>query len=325
MDFAVQLGGIDFAQLRDIAQKVEGLGFRTVYFPDHLVAEGPERQAMGVPAFDPMLQAAIVADATRKLRVGHLVLCNLFRHPAVTARSLATLDHLSGGRMVAGLGSGWTETEFRMTGIPFPAIGERLRMLDEALTCIRGLWGREPFSFEGEFYKFEAADISPRPVQDRPPIVLGGSGKGLLRIAAKHADVVNIVADTGRAGYIALANAVKLTDATFRDKVGFLRAEAKRAGRDGGAIRVSGALFTVQLTDSRAAAHATVEGLAGMFGVPPAALLASPLFLVGTPDDCITELRRRQREWDLSEAVLSGMNATPELLERFAREVMAHV
>jgi alkanesulfonate monooxygenase SsuD/methylene tetrahydromethanopterin reductase-like flavin-dependent oxidoreductase (luciferase family) len=105
MDFSVQLGGIEFAQLCDMAQKVEGLGFRTIYFPDHLVLEGPERQAMGVPAFDPMLEAAIVADATKEVRVGHLVLCNLFRHPAVTARSLATLDQLSGGRMVAGLGS----------------------------------------------------------------------------------------------------------------------------------------------------------------------------------------------------------------------------
>src|SRR5207302_1964122 len=84
---------------------------------------------------------------------GHLVLCNLFRHPAVTARSLATLDELSGGRLVAGLGSGWTETEFRMTGIAFPDVTTRLRMLDEALTCIRGLWGGEPFSFAGEFYR----------------------------------------------------------------------------------------------------------------------------------------------------------------------------
>jgi probable F420-dependent oxidoreductase len=325
MDCAIQLGWIEFDRLRDLAQTAEELGFSTVYFPDHLLAEGPERQAMGLPSFDPMMQAAVVASVTSRIRIGHLVLCNLFRHPAVTARSLATLDQMSGGRMVAGLGSGWTETEFRMTGIPFPEIGERLRMLDEALTCIRGLWGREPFSFEGEFYKFQAADLSPRPVQDRPPIVLGGSGKGLLRIAAKHADVVNIVAETGRAGYIALANAIKLSSDTFRDKVRFLRAEAARAGRDGNAIRISAVLFTVHLTESRAAGEAMIESLAGMFGVPPKALGASPLFLVGTPEDCIAELRRRQREWEVSEFVVSGMNNVPDLLERFGREVMPHV
>src|SRR5206468_528771 len=81
------------------------------------VHEGPERQRDDHPAYDPMVQAAVAAEATRRVRIGHLVLCNLFRHPAVTARSLATLDELSRGRLVAGLGAGWTESEFRMTGI----------------------------------------------------------------------------------------------------------------------------------------------------------------------------------------------------------------
>ena len=324
MEFAVQLGSTPLDRLADVAQEIEGLGFHTIYFPDHLLAEGPERQAMGVPAYDPVVQTAVVATATRRVRLGHLVLCNLFRHPAVTARSLATLDHLSKGRMVAGLGSGWTETEFRMTGIDFPAIGPRLRMLDEALTCLRGLWGEGPFSFEGEFYRFREAMLDPRPVQPRPPVVLGGSGKGLLRIAARHADVVNIVADTGRAGYIALANAIRLSDEAFREKIVFLRDEAARAGRDGAAIRISAMIFTAQITDSRAEADAAFEAFGGMFGVAPAALRASPLFLVGTADDCIVELRRRAREWDLAELVLSGMT-TPETFARFGREVAPHV
>jgi probable F420-dependent oxidoreductase len=324
MEYGLQLGWVDFDHLHDLAQTAEGLGFSSVYFPDHLVAEGPERQVMGVPAYDPLIQAAVVAAATSRVRIGHLVLCNLFRHPAVTARSLATLDHVSGGRMVAGLGSGWTESEFRMTGIPFPEITPRLRMLDEALTCIRGLWGEAPFSFEGEFYHFREASLVPRPIQARPPIVLGGSGKGLLRIAARHADAVNIVADTGRAGYIAITNAIKLNDDTFREKLRFLRAEAERAGRDGRLIRISALLYTVQLTESRAGAATAVEGLASMFGVPPAAILGSPLFLIGTPDDCIAELRRRRETWGLSEVVLSGTTA-PDLLERFGREILPHV
>ena len=324
MKFGLQLGWVEFDRLRDLAQAAEGLGFESVYFPDHLLAEGPEKQAMGVPAFDPMMQAAVVAGATSRVRIGHLVLCNLFRHPAVTARSLATLDQMSGGRMVAGLGSGWTETEFRMTGIPFPEIGPRLRMLDEALTCLHGLWGEAPFSFEGEFYRFQEASLVPRPVQARPPVLLGGGGKGLLRVAAGHADVVNIVSDTGRAGYIAIANAIKLSDDTFRKKVDFLRAEANRAGRDGSAIGVSAMIFTAQLTETRADARSAVEGMASMFGVPASALLQSPLFLVGTPEDCIAELKRRQKAWDLSEVVLSGTSA-PDLLERFGREILPHV
>lgn len=324
MEFAVQLGAVPLDRLADVAAEVEGLGYHTVYFPDHLLAEGPERQPMGIPAYDPMVQATVVATATRRVRIGHLVLCNLFRHPAVTARSLATLDQVSGGRMVAGLGSGWTESEFRMTGIDFPPIGPRLRMLDEALTCLRGLWGRAPFTFEGEFYRFREATLEPRPLQTRPTVVLGGSGKGLLRVAARHADVVNIVADTGRAGYIAIANAVKLNDEAFREKVRFLRAEATRAGRDGAAIRMSAMIATVQITASRADADTAIESMAAMFGVSPHALRASPLFLVGTADECVAELRRRAREWELDEVVLSGM-AGLDAISRFGREILPHV
>jgi probable F420-dependent oxidoreductase len=324
MECALQIGWTEIARLRDQAQAAEGLGFSTILFPDHLVAEGPERQAMGLPAYDPFMQAAVAAEATSRVRIGHLVLCNLFRHPAVTARSLATLDELSGGRMVAGLGTGWTETEFRMTGIEFPDIGPRLRMLDESLTCLRGLWGEAPFSFDGEFYHFTGASLLPRPVQAHPPILLGGSGKGLLRIAARHADVLNIVAETGRPGYIALSKALKLTDATFREKVRFVRDEAAAAGRAPNAVRISSMIFTVQITDSRAETDTAVQGLAGMFGVPPAAILGSPLFLVGTPDDCVVELRRRRDEWGLSDVVLAGATAA-DLMERFGREILPHV
>ncbi|HZR83985.1 MAG TPA: LLM class flavin-dependent oxidoreductase [Candidatus Binatia bacterium] len=324
MECSVSFGRVPLDRLRDLSQAAEELGYAAIYFPDHLVSEGPERQSAGVPSHDPMVQAAISASATARVRIGHLVLCNLFRHPALTARSLATLDELSNGRVVVGLGSGWTETEFRMTGIDFPEIAPRLRMLDEALACIRGLWRPEPFSFEGEFYRFRDASLLPRPVQERPPVLLGGGGRGLLRIAARHADVVNIVSDTGRAGYIAVAKAIELNDAAFRNKVGFVRAEAERAGRDPRAIRFGGLLYNIHLTPTRAAAESAVESLAKAFGVSTASILASPLFLIGTPDDCIAELRRRAREWELSEVVLSGA-ASLEILERFGREILPHV
>ncbi|HJQ84848.1 MAG TPA: LLM class flavin-dependent oxidoreductase, partial [Candidatus Binatia bacterium] len=255
---------------------------------------------------------------------GHMVLCNLFRHPAITAQSLATLDHVSGGRAVAGLGSGWTETEFRMTGIAFPDIGTRLRMLDEALGCIRGLWTEKAFSFRGEFYTFTGAELSPRPVQrPHPPFLLGGSGKGLLRVAARHADAVNIVAATGKAGYIAMAEVGKLTDASFREKVAFLRAEAARHGRDGKAIAISQALFTVLLTDSPAATREMAGGFAGMLGLPVEEVLRSPLSLIGTPEECIAELRRRARDWEVTETIVSVR--MPDVVRRLAKEVFPHV
>ena len=118
-----------------------------------------------------------------------------------------------------------------MTGIPFPPIAERLRMLDEALACIISLWTNERTTFAGEFYKFNDAILWPKPVQKpRPPIVVGGGGKGLLRIAAKYADYVNLIPDAGKAGKISLENVKRMTDDAFRAKVDFVREEAKRAG-----------------------------------------------------------------------------------------------
>ena len=322
MRFGIQLGiGLgDVTKLHDTAQMVEELGYDVIYFPDHLVLEGPERQRMDGPSFDSMAMATIAALATRRVRIGHMVLCNLFRHPAVTAQALATLDHVSAGRALAGLGSGWTETEFRMTGIPFPPIGERLRILDESLTCIRGLWGDAPFTHEGEFFRFRDADLAPKPVQKpHPPIVLGGGGKGLLRIAARHADVLNVIADVGRRGYISMQGASRLDADAFRAKIDFVRAEAARLGRDPQAIEISNFAFTTKLADSAAAAQAMREGMAGMLGTTADAIVRTPMALIGTPNEMIAELRRRAAVWDVRETVFQCQDEGT--VTRFAREV----
>jgi len=272
-----------------------------------------------------MVMVAVIAAATTKVQVGHLVLCNLFRHPVITAQSLASRDQLSSGRLIAGLGTGWTEREFKMTGLPFPDITTRLRMLDEALTCMRSLWSKDETTFAGEFYQFDGCILWPKTVQQpAPPILLGGGGKGLLRVAAKHADIVNIISDAGKPGYIKLENVAKLTDDAFTSKVKFLRDEATRHGRDGKKIRISNMIFTVILTDSPAATRATVEGMAPMFNTTPEGMLHSPMSLIGTPEECIAELKRPQREWDVSQ-VLFGGGVGAHTQQRLAAEVLTHV
>lgn len=323
MRFGIQLGiGLgDITRLRDAAQLVEDLGYDVIYFPDHLVLEGPERQRMDGPSFDSMVMATVAAQATRRVRIGHMVLCNLFRHPAITAQSLATLDHVSSGRALAGLGTGWTETEFRMTGIPFPPIAERLRMLDESLTCIRGLWGDAPFTHDGEFFHFRDADIAPRTVQKpHPPIVLGGGGKGLLRVAARHADVLNLIADVGHRGYISMEGSARLDDDAFRAKIDSVRAEAARLGRDPKAIEISNFAFTMLLSASADEARAMREAVASFLKTTPDAAVRAPMSLVGTPEEMIAELRRRQSAWDVRELVFQFQDE--KVVENFARDVM---
>jgi probable F420-dependent oxidoreductase len=325
MDFGLQLAGLEWPHLRDVAQAAEGLGFQTLLVPDHLVAEGPERQInREYLSYDSMVVLAAIAEATKKVRLGHLVACNLFRHPAIAAQSLMTLDRLSQGRLIAGLGTGWTESEFRMSGISFPEIGPRLRMLDEALTCMRSLWTKQETTFSGEFYQFRDAILWPKPVQQpHPPILLGGGGRGLLRVAAKHADIVNIISDAGKAGYVSLANVVKLTNDSFRAKIRFLREEAQKHGRNGGAIKISNVIFSTVITDSPAATQAMAESMAPMFNVTAEAMLQSPMALIGTPEQCVAELQRRRRDWDISQVIFSF--AGEDVMRRLAEQVLPHV
>jgi probable F420-dependent oxidoreductase len=326
MEFGLQFLGKDLKELRDIAQAAEQLGFDAVLLPDHIVYE----QIGGAydphqPSWDQMIALALIFEATKKIRAGHLVLCNLFRHPVITAQSLVTLDHLSGGRLIAGLGTGWTETEFKMTGIPFPPIAPRLKMLDEALTVIRSLWTNEKTTFDGEFYKLKDAILWPKPVQKpHPPILLGGGGRGLLRLAGKHAATINVIAEVGHAGRITRESVAQLTDEAMKEKVRFVRAEAVKHGRKPESIQISNMIAVIILTNTAKEADSMAGMIAQGMGLPAEGLKASPFALVGTPEQCVTELKRRARDWGMSQFIFAGA-FDQKTMERLAKEVIPHV
>ena len=329
MEFVLQLSNLEPARVRAIAQVAEGVGFDAIVFPDHVVMEGPERQYdPHTLAYDAMIMAAVVADATKKIKVGHLVLCNLFRHPVITAQSLVALDHVSNGRLLAGLGTGWAETEFQMTGIPFPPITERLEMLDEALQCITSLWANERTNFDGKYYHLRDAILWPKPIQKpRPPVIVGGGGKGLLRIAAKYADYVNIVPDAGKGGKVSIDEVKKMTDESLRKKLDFVREEARRLGRDAGAIKFSNFIFNAMLTNSKEETRKTAEMMAAGFGMASGdAMLQSPMSLIGTPEECIAELKRRAKVWGVSQFIFATVMGVDEAhTRRLYEQVLAHV
>jgi len=328
MEFGIQLGGLEPAQYRAHAQTAEALGYDLIVFADHLVNEGPDRQLdVKSKAWDHIAMAAIVMDATKKVRVGHLVLCNLFRHPAITAQSLTTLDHISGGRLLAGFGSGWTETEFKMTGIQFPPITERLRMLDESIACILSLWKNERTTFDGEFYHFKDAIQWPKPIQQpHPPIILGGGGKGLLRIAAKYADYINVIPEAGKRGHISLDAVKRTNDKSFREKVAFVRDEAKKLGRKPEAVKVSNFVFAMILSESREATRKTAEMMAPMFKQTAEELLVSPMILIGTPEECIAELKRRAKDWGTQQTIFTGdIGQNEKSMRDLYEKVLRHV
>ena len=178
-----------WAEILEFAQGAEELGFDSLWAIDHFVGIPDPTDSI----FEGWTTMAALATATKRIRLGHQVLCVGFRHPALLAKMAAALDHASGGRLTLGLGAGWNEDEFKAYGLSFPSIGVRLRQLDEALSIIRRLWTEEPVNYFGEEFQVEEAYCRPRPLQDpHPPIMVGGSGERvLLRIVAEHADMWN--------------------------------------------------------------------------------------------------------------------------------------
>ena len=220
--------------------------------------------------------------------------------PAMHARLFAQVDEASGGRVIAGVGAGWTRAEFAMMGLPFPDVSERLRIMDEAVAVMRGLWREEPFSFAGTYFQVTDAVCRPRPVQQPgPPIMLGGSGNGILRRAGAWADIIHMVPVLGPAGTTTLDEIAGSTTTGCPEK---LCPRARRRSRGGPRRKRALRIDRLQLRADRVrgAHRAIAEGLGDVFGLPADALRRHPIALVGTPDEMIAELRRRERVHGLS-------------------------
>jgi F420-dependent oxidoreductase-like protein len=177
-------------ELRDLWRRIEELGFDWISIWDHFYAAD---MTGGAECLEAVATHAALACGTTGPRCGSLVYCVGYRHPAVLANAIATIDHLSGGRADLGLGAGWSILEYQAYGIPFPPVKDRMDMLEEAAACIRGLLRDETTSFEGRYFQLDEARCEPKPVQAELPIWIGGGGeKRTLRIAARFADGWNI-------------------------------------------------------------------------------------------------------------------------------------
>jgi probable F420-dependent oxidoreductase len=327
MDFGLQLATLPAPDLLASARRAEEWGYAALYVPDHWAYERQAGAGLddGANAWEATAILGAIAAVTSRARIGALVLCNLFRHPATTAQAVTTLDHVSGGRALLGIGSGWTKAEFEMMGMDFPDVGPRLHKLDEAVRIVKALWTQPRTTFEGEFYRLRDAFLTPAPLQrPHPPVMLGGGGKGILRIAAREADHLNVISDAGRAGTILMSEVAKLTEDAFQRKLDFVRSEARAAGRNPDAITFSSTLFMPMITDTEAEAHGFAATMGGMLGLTAEQLTRMPLALIGTPAQCVAELQRRTAAWGVGHYIMSGFGG-PLVAERFAREVAARV
>ncbi len=179
------------SRLRDTAEAAEGAGFSSLWVMDHLLQLPP----LGGPAasiLEGYVTLGALAAVTRRAELGTLVTGVTYRNPALLAKQIATLDALSGGRAILGIGAAWYDVEHEAYGWDFPPAPERLERLREAVTICRGMFDEETFTFTGTHYHVRQARVVPRPVR-RIPIMIGGSGpRRTLRMVAELADVCNV-------------------------------------------------------------------------------------------------------------------------------------
>lgn len=284
-DLQVPLPGLSWL---DSAREIEQLGYSTIFVPDHF-DEGP----------GPIAAMAAIAAVTTTVNVGVLVFDCDFRHPAVLARELATIDVLAEGRLEVGLGAGWKRLDYDRAGIPMDRPGVRVSRMIEHAAVLRGLWADGPFSFSGEHYQIADMEGTPKPYRPGgPPILVGGGAPRLLRWAGATADIVGVNASI-HSGEVDEAAAQDALAERIDEKVGWLHEGAGDRFDD---LELNAWLAAAEVTDD----PDLVEGIAALFGTDGASLRQSPLVLIGSPGDVRETLAERRERWGYSYHVIPG-------------------
>jgi F420-dependent oxidoreductase-like protein len=255
------------------AQVIESLGYDSLWASDHLHnapwidhyrSKGEPK--MSAPVFECWTLIAALSQHTSRVRLGQLTTANTFRAPALLAKTAATVDVMSGGRLEVGMGAGWFEREHLGYGIPFPSTRTRIGMLGESLEILRRFWSEHEVSFEGQHYEIKCGRCNPKPLQDHLPILVGGSGPSTLKIVAKWADKWNFLGQPE----------------PFPETVAKLQEECERVGRDFGSIEKTWFDTGVVVGETEADALRMITSARELKGIPD-----ERSWLWGTPDRLI--------------------------------------
>jgi F420-dependent oxidoreductase-like protein len=270
MRFAVMIEGQEDVTWEDwlaLAEACERLGFEALFRSDHYLSIMSEGER---PALDAWATVCGLAAATSTVRLGTLVSPATFRHPSLLAKMVVTADHISGGRVELGIGTGWNEAEHRAYGFDFPPMRTRMDRLAEQVEIVRRSWMDEPFSYQGSHWTIDRLDARPKPVQSpHPPLIMGGAaGPRAAALAARWADEYNVV---------------MATPDEAAERRGRLRAACEQAGRDPSTLRFS-LMHPFAVGEDAAAVKVRADRLAQAgFGDAGA--------LEGTPEQLIERLR----------------------------------
>jgi probable F420-dependent oxidoreductase len=296
MRFGLLLRADDPARVADEARQAEDLGFDTVLVADHVGSD-----------WSPLLCLARAAEATTTVRLGTFVLNAGLHHPLMLAREVATLDHLSGGRVELGLGAGHTPAEFAAAGVPYAPARDRKARLAEFVEIIRRLLDGETVDQCGDHFTLTSASTN-RAAQDRLPILVGGSGPSLLTHAARHAEIVGFTG-LGRTLPDGHRHAARFQPETLDDEVALVRQTAGERP-----IELNVLVQVVEMTDDRPAAAAAIADRVEDLTVEDA--LATPFLALGTADEIAEQLRSAEARWGISYFVVREAEAFAPVIAR---------
>lgn len=275
------------ATWRDDLRRIEDLGFSTVAVSEHIT---------GGWQMEPIVALTTAAEATSSLRLLTLVLCNDFRHPVMLHKSMAMLDVLSAGRVEIGLGAGWLEEDFRRAGVHLDSAGVRIDRLTESLSLLKCLFADEPANFEGRHYIVRDLDGLPKPVQSpHPPLLVGGGGPRMLKLAARQANIVAIHPRVS-AGALGADAAADLSYARVEQKINLVRESLSAAGRAFDDVEIQFNVYLTEIDGERSSQSSFAKHLRA----DPQIFATSPAVLAGSVDHCIDLLVERREQLGIS-------------------------
>jgi F420-dependent oxidoreductase-like protein len=308
--------GVAWADWVALASACERLGFDALFRSDHYLSVDGRGERGSLDAWGTV---SALSALTSTLRFGTLVSPATFRHPSVLAKAVVTADHISGGRVELGIGTGWLEAEHDAYGFPFPPMGERMTVLSEQLEIIHRQWTEHTFDFDGAHYRISRLDARPKPVQrPHPPLIVGGAaGPRSARLAARWADEYNTV-------YV--------TPEQARERRSVLDAACRREDRDPGTLRftmMNGFLVGADRDDlhDRARRLAEWRGETGRAAADLDGWIAETTqpWLVGTPEEIVARLREYEAAGIDGVMLQHHLYADFEALELIGREVIPEV
>jgi probable F420-dependent oxidoreductase len=290
----------DFAKARAAAEWADTHGFYSVSINDHFFSPLGSAQT---PQLECFATLSAIAAVTKNVRLAPAVTAMSFRTPPMLAKITSTLDHISNGRLVFGVGSGWQRSEYDAHGYAYPANAERLDQLSDALKLIKTMWTQEEPTYKGRYFSIEKAYNHPRPVQKpHPPIMVGGSGKKLLQITAAEGQIANLIPPiiNGKDFVQDPGAAVRFDKADLKRRIAMLHEFVAAAGRAPSSVELSG-IAMVNLARSKSEADAAVKAVGSAMGFPnEEATRNAPVLLIGTPEEVRRELRSRIEDFGMT-------------------------